>query len=142
MLAQLARAAVSGFAPAGPEFRRGREAVAFAGRPSVLIAARLCVREHDFSLHAATHAGAQDLKTWPRCDDRVRRSGAEKGLASECDGTISTFMPARRHSASVTTPAQPGLRLRAEGDRYSTLLKERERLLRSIDTKKSKLERA
>ncbi|MEO8902970.1 MAG: hypothetical protein ABI488_12990, partial [Polyangiaceae bacterium] len=62
VLAQLARAAVSGLAPAGPEFRRGRDAVAFGGRPGVLIAAPLCVREYDFSLHAATHAGAQDLK--------------------------------------------------------------------------------
>ncbi|MEO6603413.1 MAG: hypothetical protein ABIQ16_26250 [Polyangiaceae bacterium] len=53
-------------------------------------------------------------------------------------------MPARRQRASahVTVTAQPGLRLHAEGDRYSTLLKERERLLRSIGTKKSKLERA
>ncbi|MEO8903193.1 MAG: transposase, partial [Polyangiaceae bacterium] len=36
--------------------------MAFGGRPGVLIAAPLCVREYDFSLHAATHAGAQDLK--------------------------------------------------------------------------------
>ena len=53
-------------------------------------------------------------------------------------------MPARRRTAAarVTEPAEPGLRLHAEGDRYSTLLKERERLLRGIRTKKQKLERA
>ena len=37
---------------------------------------------------------------------------------------------------------QPGLRLHGEGERYSALLKDRERLLRSIGTKKQKLERA
>ena len=53
-------------------------------------------------------------------------------------------MPARRRPATarVTEPVEPGLRLHAEGERYSTLLRERERLLRSIRTKKQKLERA
>lgn len=52
-------------------------------------------------------------------------------------------MPAPRRSATArSAPAQPGLRLHSEGDRYSTLLKERERLLRGISTKKQKLERA
>ena len=53
-------------------------------------------------------------------------------------------MPARRRSATarVVVETQPGLRLHAEGERYSTLLKECERLLRSIRTKKLKLERA
>ncbi|MES1175664.1 MAG: hypothetical protein ABUL62_15190 [Myxococcales bacterium] len=50
---------------------------------------------------------------------------------------------ARRQSASArVAPVEPGLRLHAEGERYSTLLKERERLLRSIGTKKQKLEHA
>ena len=53
-------------------------------------------------------------------------------------------MPARRRSAAahVTAPVEPGLRLHAEGERYGTLLKERERLLRSIRSKKQKLEQA
>lgn len=47
-LAQLAAAAVSGLAPAGPELRE----LAFAGRPGVVIDAPLSVREAGFSLHA------------------------------------------------------------------------------------------
>jgi hypothetical protein len=61
-LAQLARAAVSGLAPAGPELRRCAE-LAFRGRPGVVgvvIEAKLSVRDHGFSLHAATRAGAED----------------------------------------------------------------------------------
>jgi hypothetical protein len=61
-LAQLARAAVSGLAPAGPELRRRPVELAFEGRPGVLITAPLSVREHGFSLHAATRAGAEDPK--------------------------------------------------------------------------------
>jgi len=59
-LAQLARAAVSGLAPAGPELRRRPMELALEGRPGVLITAPLSVREHGFSLHAATRAGAED----------------------------------------------------------------------------------
>jgi hypothetical protein len=59
-LAQLAAAAVSGLAPAGPELRRRPVEVAFDGRPGVVISAPLSVREAGFSLHAATRAGAAD----------------------------------------------------------------------------------
>jgi hypothetical protein len=61
-LAQLARAAVSGLAPAGPELRRRPVELTFEGRPGVIITAPLSVREHGFSLHAATRAGAADAK--------------------------------------------------------------------------------
>src|SRR5450432_1388616 len=59
-LAQLAAAAVSGLAPAGPELRRRPVEVAFDGRPGVVVSAPLSVREAGFSLHAATRAGAAD----------------------------------------------------------------------------------
>ncbi len=59
-LAQLAAAAVSGLAPAGPELRRKPRELAFAGRPGVVIDAPLSVREAGFSLHAATRAGPAD----------------------------------------------------------------------------------
>jgi hypothetical protein len=59
-LAQLAAAAVSGLAPAGPELRRKPRELAFKGRPGVVIEAALSVREAGFSLHAATRAGAFD----------------------------------------------------------------------------------
>jgi hypothetical protein len=61
-LAQLAAAAVSGLAPAGPELRRKPREVTFAGRPGVVIDAPLSVREAGFSLHAATRAGALDAQ--------------------------------------------------------------------------------
>ena len=61
-LAQLAVAAVSGLAPAGPELRRRPVELAFEGRPGVVITAPLSVRELGFSLHAATRAGAGDDK--------------------------------------------------------------------------------
>src|SRR5450755_672394 len=57
---QLAAAAVSGLAPAGPELRRRPVELAFDGRPGVVISAPLSVREAGFSLHAATRAGAAD----------------------------------------------------------------------------------
>jgi hypothetical protein len=44
-LAQLAAAAVSGLAPAGPELRRKPRELAFSGRPGVVIEAPLSVRE-------------------------------------------------------------------------------------------------
>jgi hypothetical protein len=59
-LAQLAAAAVSGLAPAGPELRRRPVELAFEGRSGVTITASLSVRELGFSLHAATRAGAED----------------------------------------------------------------------------------
>jgi hypothetical protein len=59
-LAQLAAAAVSGLAPAGPELRRKPRELAFGGRPGVVIDAPLSVREAGFSLHAATRAGPAD----------------------------------------------------------------------------------
>ena len=59
-LAQLAAAAVSGLAPAGPELRRRPEPVALRGHPGVEVTAPLSVTEFGFSLHAATHAGAED----------------------------------------------------------------------------------
>jgi hypothetical protein len=61
-LGQLARAAVSGLAPAGPELRRRAVELALRGRPGVVINAPLSVAEHGFTLHAATRAGAQDDK--------------------------------------------------------------------------------
>jgi hypothetical protein len=61
-LAQLAAAAVSGLAPAGPELRRRPVEIAFEGRPGVKSTAPLSVRELGFSLHAATRAGADDEK--------------------------------------------------------------------------------
>ncbi|HEX4335825.1 MAG TPA: transposase zinc-binding domain-containing protein, partial [Polyangiaceae bacterium] len=61
-LAQLAAAAVSGLAPAGPELRRRPVELVFEGRPGIVIAAPLSVREAGFSLHAATRAGAEDEK--------------------------------------------------------------------------------
>jgi hypothetical protein len=58
-LAALARAAVSGMLPAGPE-RRSRPPLGLAGRPGVEIAAPLSVMELGFSLHAATTASGND----------------------------------------------------------------------------------
>ena len=58
-LAQLAAAAVSGLAPAGPE-QRQRPPIALRGQVGVEVAAPLCVAELGFSLHAATEAGADD----------------------------------------------------------------------------------
>jgi hypothetical protein len=61
-LAQLARAAVSGLPPAGPELRRKPFVVPLRGRPGVDIQAPNCVSEAGFSLHAATTAGAEDTR--------------------------------------------------------------------------------
>jgi hypothetical protein len=58
-LAQLAAAAVSGLAPAGPELRR-REPVALRTSPGVEVVGSLSVTDTGFSLHAATTASAQD----------------------------------------------------------------------------------
>jgi hypothetical protein len=52
----------AGLAPAGPELRRRPVELVFDGRPGVVIAAPLSVRECGFSLHAATRAGAEDQK--------------------------------------------------------------------------------
>ena len=53
-------------------------------------------------------------------------------------------MPARRKPAPFeeASPPRSGLRLHAEGERLSALLKERDRLLSAIETKKRALERA
>jgi hypothetical protein len=59
-LAQLARAAVSGLAPAGPELRRRPEPIALRGRTGVEITRPLCAQELGFNLHAATRAGGLD----------------------------------------------------------------------------------
>lgn len=59
-LAQLARAAVSGLDPAGPELRRRPAPVALRGRPGVEIPRPLCAQELGFNLHAATRAGGLD----------------------------------------------------------------------------------
>lgn len=61
-LAQLAAAAVSGLPPAGPELRRRPEPVMLRGHPGVEVTAPLSVTEFGFSLHAATHAGAEDAR--------------------------------------------------------------------------------
>jgi hypothetical protein len=59
-LAQLARAAVSGLDPAGPELRRRPEPIALRGRPGVEVVRPLCAQELGFNLHAATRAGGLD----------------------------------------------------------------------------------
>ena len=58
-LAQLAAAAVSGLAPAGPELRR-REPVALRTSPGVEVVGSLSVTDSGFSLHAATTASGHD----------------------------------------------------------------------------------
>lgn len=58
-LAALARASVSGLAPAGPE-RRERSPISLTGHPGVEVKAPLSVAELGFSLHAATVVGARD----------------------------------------------------------------------------------
>jgi len=60
-LAQLASAAVTGLAPAGPEMR-SRQPVALRGQPGVEVTAPLSVTEMGFSLHAATLASADDSR--------------------------------------------------------------------------------
>jgi hypothetical protein len=62
-LAQLAAAAVSGLPPAGPERRdRPLGPVALRGHPGVEMTGPLAAVELGFSLHAATTAGADDLR--------------------------------------------------------------------------------
>ncbi len=61
-LAQLAAAGVSGLPPAGPELRRRPVPLALRGHPGVEVTAPLSVTELGFSLHAATHAGAEDAR--------------------------------------------------------------------------------
>jgi hypothetical protein len=61
VLAQLAAAASTGRAPAGPELRRGRrDPIALRGRPGVRVTKDRCVEEMGFTLHANTCAGALD----------------------------------------------------------------------------------
>ena len=60
-LVQLAAAAVSGLAPAGPEMR-SRQPIALRGQPGVEVTAPLSVTEMGFSLHAATTASAEDSR--------------------------------------------------------------------------------
>lgn len=58
-LAELARAAVSGLPPCGPELRQGREPIALRlSMPE--IAGPLSAKEAGFTLHAATHAAESD----------------------------------------------------------------------------------
>lgn len=76
-LAQLAVAAVSGLAPAGPELRRKSRELAFAGRPGVVIEAPLSVPEAGFSLHAATRAGPADEQ------GREAAGGADDGSPTQ-----------------------------------------------------------
>jgi hypothetical protein len=59
-LTQLARAAVSGLQPAGPELRRRPDLIALRGRPGVEISRPACAQELGFNLHAATRAGGLD----------------------------------------------------------------------------------
>jgi hypothetical protein len=60
-LAQLAAAAVTGLAPAGPEMR-SRQPIALRGQPGVEVTAPLSVTEMGFSLHAGTTASAEDAR--------------------------------------------------------------------------------
>jgi hypothetical protein len=66
-LAHLARAAVSGLEPAGPELRRRAEPIGLRGRPGVEITRPLCAQEFGFNLHAATRAGGLDDADAKRC---------------------------------------------------------------------------
>jgi hypothetical protein len=59
-LARLARAAVAGLEPAGPELRRRAEPIALRGRSGVQITRPLCAQQFGFNLHAATRAGGLD----------------------------------------------------------------------------------
>jgi hypothetical protein len=59
-LANLARTAVGTEPPSGPELRRRHADVSLPGRPGFTVAGSLCVAEHDYTLHAATRAGAHD----------------------------------------------------------------------------------
>ena len=60
-LAQLAAAAISGLAPAGPE-HRCRPPITLRGQLGVQVSAPLSVAELGFSLHAATTATADDTR--------------------------------------------------------------------------------
>jgi transposase len=59
-LSQLARAAVSGIEPAGPELRRRPEPIVLRGRPGVEVTRPLCAQELGFNLHAATRSAGLD----------------------------------------------------------------------------------
>jgi hypothetical protein len=59
-LSRLARAAVSGLEPAGPELRRRPPPVALRGRPFVEVTRPLCAQQLGFNLHAATRSGGLD----------------------------------------------------------------------------------
>jgi hypothetical protein len=59
-LSHLARAAVTGLMPAGPELRRRPEPIVLRGRPGVELVRPLCAQEYGFNLHAATRAGGLD----------------------------------------------------------------------------------
>lgn len=60
-LARLAAAAVGGLPPAGPELR-SRPTLSLRSQPGVQVSAPLSVTELGFSLHAATHASAEDAR--------------------------------------------------------------------------------
>ena len=60
-LAQLARVAVSGSIPAGPELRR-RPPVSLRGQPDVEVISPLCAASMGFTLHAATTVSAHDVR--------------------------------------------------------------------------------
>jgi hypothetical protein len=51
-----------GSSPASPELRRRPDPVALRSHPGVEITAHLSVTKMDFSLHAATRAGAEDAR--------------------------------------------------------------------------------
>src|SRR5262249_39460306 len=95
VLAQLAAAAVSGLPPAGPELRQ-RPPIPLRGRPGVIITAPLAVPEQGFSLHAATHAGAHDL--------RGARHWSSTSCARRSPTSTSAFSPTTSSASSSSAP--------------------------------------
>lgn len=82
-LAQLAAAAVSGLAPAGPERRdRAYAPTALRGRLGVAMTAPLAAVELGFSLHAATTADA-DVGSRPRGPGALRPASSHRRGAAE-----------------------------------------------------------
>lgn len=61
-LAALAAAAVSGLPPAGPELRRKPHVIALPPSTGARVTKPLCAEDAGWSLHAATRAGADDIR--------------------------------------------------------------------------------
>jgi hypothetical protein len=73
----------------GPELRRRPEPVALRGHPGVEVTAPLSVTEFGFSLHAATHAGAEDASGREAlCKYVLRPPLAQERLSLLPDGLV------------------------------------------------------